>query len=354
MALVRVSKKAKNYARKKCQLQSALIRKKWRDEKRVYRKKKMGYTYIPPPDQLGSGIVPPSPEDLKTIADYVQKPQQQLGGSSEKMELGTIVPNHEVIIAPGQYTKFSHPTQIIISGPTKAGKTTLTTQILAHRDLMFANPPLQEIYWFYTMEPSISQPRALLPGVNFIQGHPTMEKLESMDVSVPKLVVLDDMMDMVDKKATFEDLKRLFTAVSHHNNMTVIFIVQDLYVHKNMTRLANQAENILAMCNGAAGYQVAKLSNKLFGPGHEPFIRWAILHTLSHSPYGYLLLSTGAGVPECRRVRSKILPEEDNTFYIKKGSVKTEAYQQLKKNGQEKEGEGSSSSSQDPQHPLHN
>ena len=81
---------------------------------------------------------------------------------------------------------------------------------------------------------------SLLTGVNFIHGQPSIDKLEDMDPSIPKLVILDDMMDMTDKKATFEELKRLFTAVSHHGNKSVIFIIQDLYMNKNMTRLANQ------------------------------------------------------------------------------------------------------------------
>ena len=157
-----------------------------------------------------------------------------------------------------------------------------------------------------------------------------LERLESLDKSIPKLVILDDMMEMTDKKATFEELKKVFTALSHHGNMSVIFIVQDLYVNKNMTRLANQSENILAMCNGSAAYQLPKLANRLFGPGHEPFIRWAISDVRAHSNFGYLLLSTAAALPECYKVRTKILPGEKNTFYIKAGSTKSEAYQELK------------------------
>lgn len=329
MALVRRPKKTDAYVRKKCRLQSQLIRKKWREEKKAYRDRKKGYTHIPPPQQQGAGSVPPSPEDLRAIASYVTQPQQ-LGGSSRMMEVGTLIPENEVIRTYGRHTVFSHPTQIIISGPTKAGKTTLTTQILCNREKMFPEPGLREIYWFYTMESSTERIRDQLLGVNFIQGHPTLHKLESMDASVPKLVVLDDMQDMTDKKSTFEELKKLFTAVSHHCNMSVIFIVQDIYVNKNMTRLANQAENLLAMCNGASAYQLPKLSNKLFGPGHEPFIRWAMSDVRSHSSHGYLLLSTGADVPECYKVRSKILPSDQNTFYVKKGTEKTEDYQMLK------------------------
>ena len=37
-------------------------------------------------------------------------------------------------------------------------------------------------------------------------GIPTLEKLESKDSSVAKLVVLDDMQEMTDKKKSFEDL----------------------------------------------------------------------------------------------------------------------------------------------------
>ena len=343
MALVRhhQQKKSDNYMRQKCKIQAALLWKKWRLDKRKHRaKKKKAYTHIPPPVQTGGSDMlpppPPTPEDLQAIARHVQE-TQQLGGSPKSMEAGTTVTQNEVIISPGHPTVFSHPTQIIITGPTKAGKTTLTTQILSNRDVMFPDPPLQEIYWFYSMEPSVSQARKDLPGVNFIQGQPTFEKLNSLDKRIPKLVVLDDMMDMTDKKGTFEELKKVFTALSHHGNMSLMFLVQDLYVNKNMTRLANQAENVLAMCNGAATYQLGKLANKLFGPGHEPFIRWAVSDVKSHSKYGYLLLSTAAGLPECYKVRSRILPGDQNAFYIKRGSLKTEEYLELKADGERKE-----------------
>ena len=336
MPLVRHHKDSP-YIREKCRIQTKLIRKKWRQEKNAYRQKRRlkHYTHIPPPTtegQEGAGMVPPSPQDMSAIVEYVKR--NQLGGSVKHMEVGTLVPHNEIIKCHGKPTVFNHPTQIIITGPTKAGKTTLAIQILSNRDVML--PGLQEIYWFYTMESSTTKAREHLPGVNFVQGFPTLEKLESLDTTIPKLIVLDDMQEMTDKKATFEDLKKLFTAVSHHCNISLIFIVQDIYVNKNMTRLANQAENLLAMCNGAACYQIPKLGNKLFGSGHEHFIRWAISDVKANSSHGYLLLSTGAEVLDCYKVRSKILPQDYNTFYIKKGTPKTEAYQSLKEDASQK------------------
>lgn len=356
------------YNDRKTKMQTKLIRKKWREDKQQYRRKKResGFTHLAPPpiSQLGAGLehVPPAPQDLLKIAAHVKKTvgtetpaaapppssappttshaPQQLGGSKEEMEKSTVTPHDEVITCRELPTVFRHPTQIIVSGPTKAGKTTLVTQILANRDAMF-NPPLGEIYWFYSMEMSVQKPQEQLPGVHFVQGEPSIEKLEAMDPSVPKLIVLDDLMHMVETKLGFESLKKLFTAISHHCNMSVIFIVQDLYVSRNMCRLANQSENTIVMTNGSACYQIKNLAQKLFGPGHGPFITWCVAHAKSQSSHGYLLLSTGAAIPDSHRVTSFILPSDKNRFYVKKGTFKDPSYQRLREHAEAKEAGGS-------------
>lgn len=351
MEYSRVPPPETQYVRKKCKLQTKLIRQKWREDKaksRAKRKEKMGLTHIPPPTQTGGGTGVPalpllSPQDLEIIADHIMRKHPQVGngltGSKKEMERGTSLSHNEIIRAKGHPMVFSHPTQMILSGSTKAGKTTLITQILKHRQDMF-DPPLQQIFWFYTMESSIEKPRQELPGVVFIEGQPTVDQLENMDVSIPKLVVLDDLMSMTDKKDSFEDLKRLFTATSHHHNMSLVFIVQDIYVNKNMTRLANQSENLIMMCNSGATYQVPMIAAKLFGAGMKPFIQWAMNDVCEHSSHGYLLLSKAAGTPQCHRVRSKILPgDQRNTFYVQKGTRKTEAYLKLKEDEEDKEGD---------------
>lgn len=347
------------YVRRKCKIQSKLIRKKWREDKARSRYKKKYGTHIPPPapqqQQQGAGVVlgPTAPlltpQDLQMIAEHIKHQQTGgLKGSIREIEAGTKVPYNEAIRAPGHHAVFQHPTQMILAGSTKAGKTTLITQILKHREQMF-DPNIRQIIWFYTMESSIEKPRKELPGAQFIQGEPTVEQLEGLDTSIPKVVVLDDLMGMTDKKSTFEDLKRLFTATSHHHNLSLVFIVQDMYVNKNMTRLANQAENIIMMCNGGSTYQTPMIATKLFGAGVKPFIEWSISDVRRHSSHGYLLFSKGAGVPEAYRVRSKILPSDiKNTFYIQKGTEKTEEYQDLKEDAQDKK-----EPDPDTQQPVH-
>jgi len=304
----------------------------WRNEKRKQRAKQQ---------QSGGGrqknIIPPSPvvpyvttDEITELVKHAQH-AQQLGGSLRQVERGTIIPEHEVIAVRGRPTVFSHPTQILITGPTKTGKTTLVSNMLidGNRDKMFI-PNLQEVYWFYTMPGSIVGLRDKLPGVHFVRGYPTIDKFTEMDPSVPKLVVLDDLMEMTDKKSSYEDLKRLFSAISHHCNVSVVFIVQDLYVNRNMTRLANQSEHVISMCNGAAAYQVSKLASKLFGAGYEAFIRWVIADIRDRRSHGYILMSTEATLPEIKRIRSCILPSDpENLFYLKKGTLRGDAYWEL-------------------------
>ena len=51
--------------------------------------------------------------------------------------------------------------------------------------------------------------------------------MEEFDGSRPTLLIIDDLMDQVD-----QSVANLFTKGSHHRNVSVVFLVQNLF-HKN-------------------------------------------------------------------------------------------------------------------------
>ena len=81
------------------------------------------------------------------------------------------------------------------------------------------------------------------------------------------LVVLDDMQNATQGKFKGE-LERLFTVDSHHNNITVIFIVHDTY-KKNMISLRRNMDYLLYMIGGNVQSQVMTTAQQMFLDGHE-------------------------------------------------------------------------------------
>jgi hypothetical protein len=346
MPLVRRKEKAEKetpYARRKCRKQEKLIRAQWRDMQRKYRSRmkekeeeSVAYTNLPPPGaQAGGRVPPPAPQALQAIVNMIKAKRQEdsmQAGSGRihqfDMEEGTLTTAQEALVAPGNPTVFGHPTQIIIAGPTKTGKTTLTKRLLQEKDHVL--PGAEKVVWYYRIEDSVASLKKEFPGVEFIQGFPSIANYKKLNDGVGRLVILDDMQDAALDTKQYKDLIEFFSWISHHKKVSIIFLVQDFHLSKNMTRLANQSENVIVMCNGSAQYQMGKIATKLFGPKNQDFINWSVHHARQNSKYAYLVFATGSETPECQRLKTKIFPGEENTFYIPKDTVKSKDYLKLK------------------------
>ena len=121
--------------------------------------------------------------------------------------------------------KLRHPSTIVVSGPTGCGKTELVLKLLEQRRL--APFPQRLIWVFGEWQEAYERVRLAFPEIEFVEGYQDWI-YDGLNPKVRNLLVLDDQMDsMGDKRA----LAKLFTQGSHHRNLTVIFIVQNVY-HK--------------------------------------------------------------------------------------------------------------------------
>ena len=263
---------------------------------------------------------------------------EQTGGraSGEKTEgelmaaLGAdVAANEKLVVNQGdRHTVFKHPTQMLVGGPTKSGKTTLCLRLLREREKMFSHQ-FRDIYWFYKMENSIRHAKKEFPEINYVEGNVSNKFVDGLDVDSDKLLICDDMQDMVSNNKTLDGLMNIFTRDSHHKNLTVIFLVQDLFL-KNMNKVAGQCENVIAMTNGSSLSNILNMGRRQFGPGMSPFLKWALLQVKCHSDHGYLCLSSGADISPCEACKTNIFPGEKNTFFVAKDTPQDRTYLSLK------------------------
>lgn len=114
-------------------------------------------------------------------------------------------------------TRFKHPFSMIVAGASGSGKTHFTKNIFCHVD-----KTLKSIIWFYDQWQSAYHE---LREVTFVKGMP--ESLdEYLQVDGPKLMVFDDMMM---KCADSELICDTFTKKRHHQNLSVVLILQNLF-----------------------------------------------------------------------------------------------------------------------------
>jgi hypothetical protein len=265
--------------------------------------------------------------------------QQQHGSGVGDDGSGVELTTDEVIRVPqgDRHKVFAHPSQIMVAGATRSGKTTLVTNILSNMKLML-DPEPKDVYWFYAMPSSVEHVPALLPWVKLRNGAPTEDMINDIiKEGVPKVMVMDDMQQLMGSKKTADMLTDIFTKVSHHGNLTIIFIVQNMYMNK-LIRIREQCGDIVIMGNGvSAAANCMKLGREL---AMGNYLVRCMNKARSHkSKYPHLLVSTAANALPFN-VRSGITPGDPNqTFYVQAGTITTPAFIRLKQHGKEGEKE---------------
>ena len=119
--------------------------------------------------------------------------------------------------------RINTPSSMMIVGPSGCGKTVFMTKLLVDNLDMFETPP-RKIYYCYSAWQEGFRPLKK-HGVKFHEGIPNLELLP---VWFPKggLLVLDDLMEEGGNNKRVLDL---FTKHSHHQNVTVIYLCQDMF-----------------------------------------------------------------------------------------------------------------------------
>jgi len=209
--------------------------------------------------------------------------------------------------------KFETPTSIFIAAPSGAGKTELTRQILKHADGMFKTPP-SKIYFCYSMWQNVyDEMQNGIKNIQFYQGLPSMEELNDWGVEEGhKILVLDDLMIQgVDS----EQLIHMMCVGSHHSNMTVIFLLQNVFQKgKSMRTASLNCHYFILFDSKRDPSQIATLGRQIF-PGNKKYFMSAYQAAISLKPFNFLLVDLSPRSDKSYQLRTNILPGQDTIVY---------------------------------------
>ena len=110
-----------------------------------------------------------------------------------------------------------HPFTSVIAGPTGSGKSGFVRRFV-HNIKHMMTPIPDRILWCYGEYQILY---GTVDGVDFQQGLPDLDTLDPRD---KHLIILNDLMDQTDQRVA-----SLFTKRSHHINISVMYIVQNLF-----------------------------------------------------------------------------------------------------------------------------
>jgi len=139
------------------------------------------------------------------------------------------------------------------------------------------------IYWSYTeWQHAYDDIISKIPTVKFIDGLPSIDELKD-NTSIHKLLILDDMMQEMKNDSR---LNEIFTRGSHHWNLSIIHIVQNLFFSGLRTSRIN-AQYLILMKNPSDRLQIKNLGRQIF-PGSKHFEE--AFADAAGQPYGYILI----------------------------------------------------------------
>ncbi len=215
---------------------------------------------------------------------------------------------------------FQHPTTIVLAGPTQCGKTHFLIRALLEGPFQ---PPPQKIVWVYgEWQPAYDELRRLMLPIQFIKGF-TLDLYERFRPQERNLLILDDQMENANtRKRGTNGVTKFFTQGAHHRNLTVVYLVQNLFNQDGAMRtISLNTHYIVLFKNPRDATQVRTLGYQMY-PDNPGFLTAAFRDATS-VPYGYLTINLHPQAVDAFRVMTNVFDVEP-TVYVPQPMLSTE------------------------------
>jgi len=200
--------------------------------------------------------------------------------------------------------KFHTPSSMMVVGPSGCGKTVFTTKLLLNNLELFVESP-KSIHYCYGSWQKGYEPLKK-GGVKFHEGVPDSE-------SVPKwfpqggVLVMDDLMDEGSNDKSVLDL---LTKHSHHENITVIYLCQDLFPNGKFAKtISRNVHYVVAFKNPQDQLGVRNLFLQSFPTKWQKVLE-TFRKVTDERPFVIMVLDLHPASRDDQRVLSQLLKEE--------------------------------------------
>ena len=194
-----------------------------------------------------------------------------------------------------------HPFTCIVAGPTGCGKTRWVRTLLEKAGT-YIDPPPERIFWFYgEYQSDYAALKTALPHIDFVEGLPSEEDIKRIDPNRRNVIVIDDLMSELNPTVT-----ALFTKGSHHRNISVMLLVQNLFFKGGRT-LSLNTHYLVFFKNPRDASSIDHLARQMF-PGRVQYVREAYADATAE-PYGYLFIDFTPSTPDRYRLQTGLFTE---------------------------------------------
>ena len=139
------------------------------------------------------------------------------------------------------------------------------------------------------------------------------ELYDSFSPLVVNLIILDDQMSS--SAAEKKQMMQIFTQGSHHRNLSIIYIVQNLFDQGPMSRtISLNAQYIVLFKNPRDSAQINYLAKEVY-PKNSKFLVDSYIDA-TRKPHSYILVNLTQECEDWARVSTQIFPGEETELYI--------------------------------------
>ena len=198
---------------------------------------------------------------------------------------------------------FQHPSNIFVVGPTGSGKTQFLENALTLRQF---TPSPERLVWVYAeWQPAYERLRqrvkwGLIVGlkdIEFVKDNTDYAEIyQSMKPDMRNMLVLDD--QMTEAKSHADHLANLFVKGSHHRNITVVLMLQNMF-EKGMRTASLNTQYMVLLKNPRDRSQIGKLADQLM-PNNRRFLV-NVYEDATQLPHSHLVLDFQQSTEEVMR-----------------------------------------------------
>lgn len=211
----------------------------------------------------------------------------------------------------------SHPFSMIIAGPSGCGKTTFTCNLI--NNLQVIVPIIKKVVWCNNEIGALPSKSTWTKNINIEYKNKIPENFANTE-NQPILIILDDM--MVDATAS-QQVCELFTKGSHHRNMSVVLITQNIFHQSKYCRdISLNAKYIVIFKNPRDKAQFNHLARQIYPENVKALQNlYKEVTAVGHS---YLFIDLSQGVNDLLRFRTDIFNNRHVICYCPQELLKNE------------------------------
>ena len=206
------------------------------------------------------------------------------------------------------HLKLKHPFNMTIAGPSACGKTSFVRNLLAKFDTVTTiDVPRLRVFWAHGQAQEAHHRKISdFVDVTYSDGIPSEERV--LEIS-PHILIMDDL--MVEAASAGKSLVTFLSRFSHHNNISIIYITQNLYFNGKNTCEANRQSHYTVVFRNSRDKSIAITLGKQLAPYNKRHF-YESFHDATKKPFSYLLIDAHPTTPEELLLKTNIYSEKED------------------------------------------